>query len=70
MQKQHERLGLAHNILKITKISINLTKKLHVNNSVLKNLNSLCCMAYTFSRTIPLACEAPAKGLAFHLVPK
>lgn len=25
---------------------------------------------YTFSKTIPLAWEAPPKGLAFHLVPK
>merc|ERR1711862_617812 len=32
----------------------------------------LGCLASTptFSRTIPLACEAPPKGLAFHLVPK
>merc|ERR1719208_610636 len=32
----------------------------------------LGCLASTptFSRTMPLACEAPPKGLAFHLVPR
>lgn len=27
-------------------------------------------IAYTFSNTIPLACEAPPNGLAFQRVPK
>jgi hypothetical protein len=27
-------------------------------------------LSYTFSKTIPFACDAPPKGLAFHRVPR
>ena len=33
-------------------------------------MKKISCYTYTFSRTIPLAWEAPPKGLAFRAVPK
>lgn len=36
----------------------------------MSNYNSINFLTYTFSRTMPLAWEAPPKGLAFRAVPK
>lgn len=41
----------------------------HLPSDVCSKLNEIQ-EAYTFSRTMPLAWDAPAKGLAFQRVPK
>lgn len=46
------------------------TAKEHQNFESVATLQKKVLVTYTFSRTMPLACDAPANGLDFQRVPK